>query len=118
MSVEETVPPREQEQPETAGSVARDRPGETPRKVLSENRDEKLSAKAEAATGEKPKGRGFRPDKRRASHRSTRFSTPTICSATTRCCAGRFAIMDCCHAPRTVESIDGSNAVQRRKQLR
>ena len=62
MSVEETVPPREQEQPETAGSVARDRPGETPRKVLSENRDEKLSAKAEAATGEKPKGRGFRPD--------------------------------------------------------
>jgi len=62
VSVEETVPPREQEQPETAGSVARDRPGETPRKVLSENRDEKLSAKAEAATGEKPKGRGFRPD--------------------------------------------------------
>jgi hypothetical protein len=63
-------------------------------------------------------GPGFRLDKRRASHRSTRSSTPTICSATTRCCAGRFAIMDCCHAPRTVESIDGSNAVQRRKQLR
>ena len=66
MSVEETVPPREQEQQETADSVARGRPGETPREVPSESRGEnhgaKLSAKAEAATGEKSKGRGFRPD--------------------------------------------------------
>jgi peptidoglycan/LPS O-acetylase OafA/YrhL len=62
VSVEETVPPREQEQPETAGSVARGKPGGTPRKVPSKNREEKLSAKAEAATEEKPKGRGFRPD--------------------------------------------------------
>jgi peptidoglycan/LPS O-acetylase OafA/YrhL len=66
VSVEETVPPREQEQQETAGSVARGRPGETPREVPSESRGEdhgaKLSAKAETATGERPKGRGFRPD--------------------------------------------------------
>ncbi|HEX7160833.1 MAG TPA: acyltransferase family protein [Trebonia sp.] len=60
--MEETVPPREQEQQETASGVARDRPSGTPREAPSENHGEKLSAKAEAATGEKPKGRGFRPD--------------------------------------------------------
>src|SRR5262245_44157507 len=50
VSVEETVPPREQEQQETAGSVARGKP----REVRSE--------KAKATAGEKQKERGFRPD--------------------------------------------------------
>jgi peptidoglycan/LPS O-acetylase OafA/YrhL len=62
VSVEETVPPREQEQQETAGRVARGRPPGTPQAVPSESRGEKLSAKAEPATGEKSKERGFRPD--------------------------------------------------------
>jgi peptidoglycan/LPS O-acetylase OafA/YrhL len=54
VSVEETVPPREQEQQETAGSVARGKPREVP--------SEKLSEKAEATAGGKQKERGFRPD--------------------------------------------------------
>jgi peptidoglycan/LPS O-acetylase OafA/YrhL len=54
VSVEETVPPREQEQQETADSVARDEPREVP--------SEKLSEKAEATAGSKQKERGFRPD--------------------------------------------------------
>jgi peptidoglycan/LPS O-acetylase OafA/YrhL len=62
VSVEETVPPREQEQQETAGRVAKGSSSETPREMPGEIRGEKLSAKAGAATREKPKERGFRPD--------------------------------------------------------
>jgi peptidoglycan/LPS O-acetylase OafA/YrhL len=54
VSVEETVPPREQEQQETAGSVAGGKPREVP--------SEKPSEKAEATAGGKQKERGFRPD--------------------------------------------------------
>ncbi len=62
MSVDETMPPQEQEQQETAdgaaeqtGGGARAVPGEPPGK----ERDEPGTAKP---AEEKPKGRGFRPD--------------------------------------------------------
>jgi peptidoglycan/LPS O-acetylase OafA/YrhL len=51
VSVEETVPPQEQGQQETVGRGGAERPGETPRE-----------APPRSTAGEKPKGRGFRPD--------------------------------------------------------
>ena len=59
MSVEETVPPHDQEQQEAAVGGAREKPEETPRAVPSEQPGEKPGATTSEG---KPKGRGFRPD--------------------------------------------------------
>jgi peptidoglycan/LPS O-acetylase OafA/YrhL len=61
VSVEETVPPQQQEQQETAGG-AWESTGETPRVAPGEQPRAESGEQAEAATGEKAKGRGFRPD--------------------------------------------------------
>ena len=63
MSVEETVPPQEQAQQEPVGGGAGEKAEQTPREVPGEQPREKAEAEqGEATTGEKPKGRGFRPD--------------------------------------------------------
>ena len=59
VSVEETVPPHDQEQQEAAVGGAREKPEETPRSVPSGQPGEKPGATTSEG---KPKGRGSRPD--------------------------------------------------------
>jgi peptidoglycan/LPS O-acetylase OafA/YrhL len=59
VSVEETVPPQDQEQQEVAAGGAGEKPEETPREVPSEQPSEKPGATTSEG---KPEGRGFRPD--------------------------------------------------------